>query len=361
MQNKKLNIAILMGGQSAEREVSLRTGKKIAQSLDTKKYNVNLIEISATGKWLFQKNIQKIKAQYSAGEDPKLITEKQQTTAIHQKNAQSLSAEWQKQAQKIDLVFIALHGPKGEDGTVQGMLELMGLAYTGSEILASALGMDKEKSRELFQFFGLNVPKCRVINTEDKISQAKQSSFLNKKNLSGLVVKPNSLGSSVGVFIVKSQNELKKAIQEVAKYDKKILIEEYLQGTEISCGVLENFKNKKYFALPPIEIVPKKKFKFFDYAAKYTPGATDEICPARLSPAIMKKAQEIAIITHKALNCRHYSRTDMIIKNKKIYVLEINTLPGMTETSLLPKEAKAVGLEFNDLIEHIIGLAKIKN
>ena len=351
---KKINIAILMGGQSAEREVSLRTGKKIASFLDRKKYNIQLIEISKTGKWLLKKDIGQIKSHYAVGVQPEIADTQTKELAAQ---SQSLSPEFQKQQRKIDLVFIALHGPKGEDGTVQGMLELMGLPYTGSGILASALGMDKEKALQMFKFNGLNVPKYIVVGADDLQNNngIPYPEKLGTRN-NRIVVKPNALGSSVGITIVQNKSLLQKAIKEALEYDSKVLVEEYINGLEVTCGIIENFKGKKYFALPPVEIVPKQD-KFFTYKAKYTPGATEEICPARLTPSMTRKVKQAAITAHKALGCRHYSRTDMIIKKNKIYVLEINTLPGMTETSLLPQEAKVVELEFTELLDHIIELA----
>lgn len=231
---------------------------------------------------------------------------------------------------KVEMAFIALHGKGGEDGVIQGYLETLGIKYTGCGVLASAIGMDKKIFRDLMGVNKILMPKL--------VTKAP------------CVVKPANGGSSVGVTIVKKQNELVGAINEAKKYDSEIIIEEYIEGVEISCGVLGNE------VLPIIEIIPKKDF--FDYEAKYTEGMSEEICPARLSEEMTKMVQKEAMKTFKMIGGKGYARVDFIIKDNKAYLLEINTLPGLTPTSLVPKEARVVGMSYSQLLDRIIELAK---
>jgi D-alanine-D-alanine ligase len=229
----------------------------------------------------------------------------------------------------VDVVFLALHGKGGEDGVIQGYLETLGIRYTGCGILASALGMNKKIFRKL----------------------AEKNGFLMAKETfkTPCVVKPVNGGSSVGVTIVKNDSDLDKAIKEAKKYDENIMIEEYIEGVEVSCGVLGDK------VLPVIEIVPKKDF--FDYEAKYTEGMSEEICPARLSEKITKKIQTETMRLFDLIGGNGYARVDFIVKEDKVYLLEINTLPGMTPNSLLPKEAKAIGMSYSQMLDKIIELA----
>lgn len=228
----------------------------------------------------------------------------------------------------IDVAFLALHGKGGEDGIIQGYLETLGIKYTGCGVMASAVGMDKRIFRML----------------------AERDGFLMAAETKSVpcVVKPVNGGSSVGVVIVKDESKLKEAIDEAKKYDSEIVIEEYIEGTEVSCGILGNT------VLPVIEIVPKKEF--FDYEAKYTQGMSEEICPARLSETVTKIIQEETMRVFKMIGGRGYARVDFIIKDDTPYLLEINTLPGMTPNSLLPKEAGAVGINYSQLLDKIIEL-----
>jgi len=297
---KKLKIALLMGGWSAERAVSLASGREVLRVLkEDPCYEVKVY-------------------------DPKDGLKK---LLAHQK--------------EIDLVLPILHGPYGEDGTIQGFLELLQIPYAFSGVLASALAMDKYRSRQIFQAVGLPVPRYLVL---------KRGKTLKKPAQYPVVVKPNRQGSSIGVSICQDFAQFQKAVKEAFRYDEIVLVEEYIPGKEITVAVLDER------ALPVIEIVPKKTF--FDFQAKYD-GTTEEIVPARLSLALTKKAQEYALKAHLALGCRGLSRTDMILsqKNHQFYLLELNTIPGLTKESLVPKAAKAAGLDFKALILEIIKLA----
>jgi D-alanine-D-alanine ligase len=230
---------------------------------------------------------------------------------------------------KMDVALIALHGKGGEDGVIQGYLETLGIKYTGCGVLASAVGMDKKIFREVM--IANKLPMPRLVTH------------------SPCVVKPCNGGSSVGVSVVKNIEELGLAISKAKRYDDEIIIEEYLKGTEVSCGVLGND------VLPVIEIVPKNQF--FDYESKYTESGALEICPARISKKMSKRIQKLTLKVFEAIKGRGYARVDFIIKNNKPYILEINTLPGMTAVSLLPKEALAVGINYSQLLDKIIELA----
>lgn len=316
---KKLKIGVLMGGASAEHEVSLATGWNVMDNLDRSKYEPFAIRITRKKEWFVRGR---------------------KTT-----EAKALA--------NCNVVFNALHGTFGEDGKVQALLEYFEKKYTGSGITASAIAIDKLRSREMFKMAGLQVPKTLKIRKGANY-QALLNMFVNKVANFPVVVKPCSNGSSVGVSIVNNSAQLGKALQAAFKVEKKILIEEFINGTEVTCGVLEDFNDKPVAALPVTEIIPQKSHKFFDYRAKYKAGHSDEITPARLDQEKTRRVQEISEKAHQLLGCRAYSRTDMIIRGNDIYVLETNTLPGLTENSLLPKAASVVGLTFSGLFDKII-------
>lgn len=310
-----------MGGPSSEHNVSLGTGKNVMENLDKTKYQPIAIKISKTGKWFL---------------DGKLTSQ-----------SEALKGH--------DIVFNALHGTFGEDGKVQGILEHAGVKYTGSGIAGSAIAMDKFHSREIFKLAGLNTPRTMKLKKGENY-MAHLSFFVNKVVKLPVVVKPCSNGSSFGVQVVEDMTKLEKAVSEAFKIDKNVLIEEFIKGRELTCGVLENFSGQPITALPVIEIIPVKNHKFFNYDAKYKTGHSNEITPAPLDNVLTKKAQDIAVRAHQVLGCSGYSRTDMILKNGNgtIYILETNTLPGMTNNSLLPKAAQAVGLTLGQLLDVVI-------
>ncbi|OGN01133.1 MAG: hypothetical protein A3B91_00715 [Candidatus Yanofskybacteria bacterium RIFCSPHIGHO2_02_FULL_41_29] len=316
---KKIKVGILMGGPSSEHEVSLATGQSVIDSLDRSKYEVIPIRISKDKKWFLK---------------GKLTSE---SNAL----------------KNCDVVFNALHGEFGEDGKVQALMEYYGARYTGSGICGSALAMDKLRSREIFKLAGLKVPNTLKIRRKENY-QALLKLFVTKVTNFPVVVKPCSHGSSVGVEIVRNEDQLKKAIKAAFKLDGKVLIEEFIEGKEVTCGVLDNYNGQPVGALPVTEIVPKKGHKFFDYSAKYKTGHSDEITPAFLDEYIAKDVQQIAVKAHQLLGCKAYSRTDMIIKDNGVYVLEVNTLPGLTPNSLVPKAASVAGLTMPQLLDKII-------
>lgn len=305
---KKLTIALLSGGVSSERQVSLNSGNQVFDALDKEKYSV---------------------VRY----DPK-----------------SDLARLVADAHKINAALIILHGTYGEDGTVQGLLDLLGIPYQGSGVLGSALAMNKVLSKQLYEKAGLLVPPYLVMHRKE---QAIVKSCVSGLGLP-LVIKPANGGSSIGMSVVRNEEELKDAVEKALCYDDTVLIEAYIQGTELTGGVLGNDELQ---TLPIVEIIPGKAYDFFDYKAKYTKGATEEICPARIDEELTQKAQDCARKAHQVLCCKGYSRTDMILKDRDIYVLETNTIPGMTQTSLLPLAAKTAGISFSQLLDRLIELS----
>ena len=313
MNDRKLNLVVLMGGPSAEHDVSLATGKVILSALDKEKYNPIPVVVPKDGQWILPL--------------------------------------------ETDAVFIAMHGAYGEDGTVQGFLESARVPYTGSGVLASALAMDKLKSNEIFAFHRLKVPKyINFSKKEWEKDKTKITAGIEEKISLPCVVKPSNCGSSVGITIVKKIEDLENAMQSAFSYDDTILAQKYISGTEVTCAILDEGGNKEPIALPPTQIIPKES-EFFDYRAKYIAGATEEITPPRLSAEIIKKIQENALKAHEILGCSGMSRTDMIVSGEDIFILETNTIPGMTETSLYPQAAAAVGISFAELLDKIIGSA----
>ena len=306
---QKIRLALIAGGKSGEREVSLAGAKGVLEALDPEKYHVH---------------------QYDPAHDlPQLTAD----------------------APNLDVAFILLHGPLGEDGAMQGLLDLLGLPYQGSGILGSAVAMNKNFSKMLYKQAGLPLAEWVMASKED---------INNPANISGklqfpLVIKPVSQGSSLGMSIAHSDNELATGLQQAFKYDQEVMVEEFLQGREITGGVIGN---ETLESLPLVEIIPGPDHPFFDYEAKYQTGASQEICPADLPDEITRQAQEYAIKAHQVLHLQGYSRTDMIVaEDGKISVIETNTIPGMTPTSLLPQAAQAAGYNFPQLLDQLISLA----
>ncbi len=308
MQQKKMTVALLAGGKSAEREVSLKSGDQVYQSLDKSRYDVIRYD--------------------PASELPALARD----------------------AEKIDVALIILHGRLGEDGTIQGMLESLGIPYQGSGVLGSAIAMNKILSKQLYTQAGIPTPPYLVGDRLHPIGASEIASRLGFP----VVIKPEHEGSSIGLTIVKDPEKLKDAFDKAWQFDRRCLIEKYIPGKEITGSVLGN---DELVALPLIEIVPGEAYEYFDYAAKYTPGASSEICPARISADLTAGCQDLSKRAHSALLCRGYSRSDMILSGQDIWVLETNTIPGMTQTSLFPQAAAKAGIGFSELMDRLIELA----
>jgi len=350
---RRLRIAVLFGGPSAEREVSLWSGTRVLGSLDPAKYDALPVEITPEGKWLPRPDLVALAPPASSpASNP---SGSRASSAVPAIGAASHHIDEVVREGDIDVVFVALHGPYGEDGTVQGLLELLGLPYTGSGVLASALAMDKLRSRQVLQATGLPVPATIVV--EAARWPAERDEFVRRvaRDLGyPCVVKPNAQGSSIGVTIAQDEAALGAAVADALGYGDVVLVEEYLRGTELTCGVLEDPDTGVPQALPVLEIVPKREF--FTYEAKYQ-GASEEICPARISAAHARKAQELALRTHEVLGCEGFSRTDLFLSAGDLIVLETNTIPGLTEGSLIPLAARAAGIPYPELLNRMITAA----
>lgn len=311
----KQHITVVMGGPSVEYEVSLDSGKMIIEHLDTSKYDIERVHIAQDRRWL-------------VGNDEKEVPMQQVLDMMDQRRT---------------VVFIALHGTYGEDGTIQALLARHNIPFTGSDAVTSLLAIDKVTSQELFAAAGLTTIPTQVcdIHSADNVEVTEFP----------VVVKPSRLGSSVGVRIVKEQSELQPAIHEVLLLDREVLIQSLIRGREVACGVLH--QESEAVALPPTELTPLIS-EFFDYKAKYQSGGTKETTPPDMNAATIKKIQQAALSAHRAVGCAGYSRSDFIVSGDAMYILEINTLPGMTKTSILPQEAAAAGIEFPELLDIII-------
>jgi len=295
---KTKTIGVLLGGLSAEREVSLRTGKAVLAALSSSGYRAVAID---------------------AGRD------------LPQQLAEA----------GIEVAFIALHGRYGEDGTVQGLLELLGIPYTGSGVQASAVAMDKVTTKKLLLHHELPTPAFEVLRRGEEVA-----ALVARCRHYPRVVKPAREGSTIGVHIVNDGAELAAGIAEAFDHDDLLLIEDYIPGAEVTVSVLGDA------VLPIIQIVPKGGF--YDYRAKYTAGQTEYLLPAPLEPVLYGRLQQVALQACRVVGCRGAARVDFMVREREFYCLEVNTIPGMTETSLLPKAAAQAGIDFAELVQRIL-------
>ena len=348
---QKIKVGIIFGGRSAEHEVSLQSAKNVIEAIDKEKYEPVLIGVDKKGKWLLADSS---KFLLNSG-DPKLIklnNEMSQSVAlVPQSDGRISNLDTHQSDKSIDVVFPILHGPFGEDGTMQGLLKLANIPFVGAGVLGSAIGMDKDVMKRLLRDAG--IPIGRFLTIKEKDIPTYEAVV---KNL-GLpfFIKPANMGSSVGVSKVSEKKDFDKAIREAFKYDRKILIEENIAGREIECSVLGN---DNPIASVPGEVIPKNNF--YSYEAKYLDenGAVLEI-PAKLSKNIVKKIQDLAVKTFKVLNCEGMGRVDFFLKeNGQILVNEINTIPGFTSISMYPKLWEASGISYAELIDRLIRLAQ---
>lgn len=305
---KLTRVAVILGGASSEREVSLRSGAAVAKALDPGQYRVMVF-------------------------DPVVDLER----II-------------KYSPQLDAALIMMHGRGGEDGSIQGFLDLLGVPYQCSGVLGCALAMDKVMSKNRYRQVGLPVaPDVALKRGQEDAAELVMSQL-------GLpvVIKPSSEGSSFGISIVHQREQLDQALDKAFKLDPVVLAETYLQGREVTAGVLGN---DDLLSLPLVEIIPGEDYSFFDYVAKYQPGASQEICPAELDDDTTARIQEMGRLAHRALACESYSRSDFILTENGPFILETNTIPGMTETSLLPQAAAAAGISFSALAGRLVDLA----
>jgi len=306
---KDKNIGVLMGGCSVEKEISLKTGEAVSSALERLGYGVKKIRVDTDIPFALK-------------------------------------------SEKIDIAFIALHGRYGEDGTIQGLLEMMQIPYTGSGVSASALSMNKLLSRDIFKAHQLPMPPAFILNSENRNACSLPKLPFETPPGTPVVVKPVSEGSSVGVAIVEEEKAFHAALDVAAQYGLRIIIEHYITGKEVHVGILNEV------ALGAIEIKPKGRF--YDYSAKYESGMSEHIFPAPLSKDCEKEVLKLALKAHQVLGCCGYSRVDLLIDgNDQPHLLEVNALPGMTETSLMPEIARGVGISFDRLVEQILETASL--
>lgn len=297
----KARIGVLMGGQSGERDISLRTGQAVHRALLRRGYRAVAIDVDPSL--------------------PERLTK-----------------------QKIELVFVALHGPGGEDGTMQGFLETIGLPYTGSSVRASAMAMHKVTTKMVLAAHGIPVPDGTVVRKGERVAKPALLKW-------PLIVKPAAEGSTIGISIVRKPSEWHAALARAYQHDREAVVEAYIPGHEITVSVLRG--PRRTMALPTIEIVSPDGF--YDYAAKYTKGRSRYLCPAPLPTAVTRRVTELAVQAYELLGCDGAARVDFRVTPRgKPYVLEVNTIPGMTETSLLPMAAAKVGLDYDTLTEQIL-------
>ncbi len=304
----RLRLALLAGGWSGEREVSLMSGEAVYQALDKRKYHVT---------------------RYDPRDDLVALI---------------------KDKDKIDLALILLHGKFGEDGRIQGFLDLLGIPFVGSGVLTSAMALHKSIAKTLYQRAGLNIIEDVIVFRDRPFAVDDIVKTLGPQS----VVKPVAEGSSLGMTVCRSREDVQRGIELAFQYDEEVMIERHVEGVEVTCCVLGT---ADCVTLPLVEIVPNPEFSFFDYDAKYTPGASREICPARLSAGQTEMAFDCALRAHRALRCRVWSRTDMIVQGETVFILETNTLPGMTVNSLVPLAARTAGMSLSQLVDKLIELS----
>lgn len=329
MSNRKPKVALLVGGTSPERAVSKMSGKGILQALKNLQYPTIVIDPA-----------------YGLSQ-PKEVEQfflEKDFTGISTRNC--IDAINSTMFDDVDIVFSAMHGKWAEDGTIQSLLELRGLKYTGSKVLASALAMDKNMSKVIFRQVGVQTADWFTV--QERSFEPLLITDEIKQNFGfPCIIKANDQGSTVGLKIVQDESEVEEGIVIAQQYSSKALIEKYIPGRELTVAVLLNE------ALPVLEIVPKSGF--YDYKHKYTSGMSEYIVPAKIPDDVAKKAQQQAVTAFQALGCEGYARVDFRMNNEnQLYCLEVNTLPGMTPTSLVPKAAKAVGISFEELINKIL-------
>lgn len=339
MKPEKIKIALLFGGSSAEHEVSLLSAASIYNNLDKKKYEIVSIYINKKGYWEIV--------------DSPLLPQ----SSLKKGNFSSF-LPWGKKpfAQDInaDIYFPALHGPCGEDGTIQGLFEMADVPYVGAAVLASSIAMDKAVAKTLFRLNNLPVVKHLILLESDwKREQERHLSKINKEFRLPFFVKPANLGSSVGITKVKDYTQSEEALEEAFKYDRKILVEEGIIGRELECSVLGNDSPR---ASLPGELIPFREF--YDYKDKYIEGKTSFVIPAELRSSVVKEIQRISLEAYKAIDCSGMARVDFFLEEKteRILLNEINTIPGFTEISMYPKLWEASGLSFPELLETLIEL-----
>lgn len=317
----KISVAVLRGGPSSEYDVSLVTGGAIIEHLP-EKYKAHDILIDKKGVW----------------------------------HREGMPKTPRNALNGMDVVINAMHGEFGEDGKVQQILDGLNIPYTGSRALASALGMNKMLSKKAFIAAGILTPESLYLESNGDLEANAEEIFHTFPM--PVVIKPNAAGSSVGISIAYDFDSLLYGLKKASEISNKILIEQYIEGREVSCGVIEKFREEDIYTLLPAEIIPQADQAFYDYESKYSDSkGAHVICPGEFDHKTTRVIQEMAKTAHQCLGMRHYSRSDFIVSPEGVYILEINSLPGMTSHSLFPKSMEAVGSSFPDFLDHLIGLA----
>ena len=315
-------VGVLRGGPSREYDVSLRTGASVLGALDREKYDPRDIFIDRSGEW----------------------------------HVHGIAQSPEKALKGVDVAFNAMHGEYGEDGRVQRQLDSLGVPYTGSDAFASAIAFNKHHTKEAVRKLGVKVPHGLVLEParEGEIRELAHRIFRTFPHPA--IVKPVSGGSSVGMHVAHTYHGLEHALREASAHAPKILVEEFIAGREATVGVVDDFRNERAYALMPVEIVPPAHHPFFTYEAKYG-GQTREHVPSRFTEEQKGELERIAKAVHEGLGLSHYSRSDFIVSKRGIFFLEVNTLPGLTGESLLPKALKAVGSSLTSFLDHVVSLA----
>jgi len=319
-------VAVLMGGASPEHDISLETGRNVAAALDRSRYDVRPVVIGRDGMWTLAESSTPVEL--------------------------GAAAEFLKD--ETDVVFIAMHGPYGEDGRVQGFLDMLGVPYTGSGVRASSVAMDKALCKDVVARHGVTVPRHVVVS--DQSWQTGRDGVLDEVERDigyPCVVKPVGQGSSVGMGIPQDERALAELMPQALDEGPNAMVEQYIAGTEITGSVFGTPEIGSVRAFPVTEIVPVAG-DYFDFESKYTEGGAQEIVPARIRPELAERARQISVTVHTVLGCQGMSRSDMIVSGDDIFFIEVNTIPGMTDLSLYPQAAAADGIEFGELVGMLV-------
>ncbi|HET7209043.1 MAG TPA: D-alanine--D-alanine ligase family protein [Terriglobales bacterium] len=378
---KKLRVGVLFGGRSGEHEVSLLSAASVVEAIDKSKYDVVPIGITKEGRWLTAEHAERLlagqhEARHLRAGDPEVtpgaaVLEKGEAVVVPPEPVRrdaglvpfqtdhTMARRASDRAINVDVIFPVLHGTFGEDGTIQGLLELADIPYVGAGVLGSAAGMDKDIMKSLFRAAGLPIVKhVTFLRSEWEVNPRKIQKLVESKLKYPIFVKPANLGSSVGITKAHGRKELPSCVEEAAKFDRKIIVEAAVGGAkkrarEIECSVLGNDNPQ---ASVPGEIVPSKEF--YDYAAKYLDEGSELLIPAKLTKSETKEVQRLAIAAFKAIDCSGLARVDFLMdpKTRKLYLNEINTMPGFTAISMYPKLWAATGVSYPELIDRLIQL-----
>ncbi len=333
-----MKVLVLMGGVSPERDVSLDTGAAICRALEKTGDTVFALDTGA-GVELPEGHATLVSSAVQPDPpDVRELAKLNRESTLRSLNRADMSG--------IDVVFVALHGGAGENGTIQALLELAGVPYTGSGVLASALAMDKDMSKKIFEREGIPTPRWSIIRTRPDGDYSRDLATIAESFGFPVIVKPSDGGSTVGLTLVKSEGELMPALRKAGELTKRIMVEEFIEGRELTVAILGDRP------LPVVEIIPSHEF--YDYECKYLPNMSRYVVPAEIDDRLTRSLQELGLLAFRSLGCAGYARVDFRLSaSGDPYCLEVNTLPGMTSTSLVPKAARAAGVSFEELVSEI--------